>query len=645
MNNCLKIAGFLLLAASAPAQDPDLFDLLEQNEYSPWMLLGPFHSPDRRGLETAFINESSPDLDAEHQLRGGERVRWAAPDRGLDDGQTHDLSWFGVGDWDTVYLTRTITAVADHEPIIGIGMDDSAAVWVNGEEVFRRAANQAVSANQHKVKVKLREGVNRVLFKVVNNQGTTGFYFRVSDQVDAHSRWGAGQPGDGFDHYEVSTVPIADKLKMEVGGLVFEDSGSLLVCSRRGAIYRVHNPGEDDPDQLRVTTYADGLHEPLGMMIDDDGSLLVAQKPELTRVRDRDGDGRADVFETIVSPWGMSGNYHEYHFGPVRDRHGDLWCTLNIGFPSGDGARRLYRGSAYRLTKDGRFEITCYGLRSPNGIATNSEGDVFYSDNQGEWMDVCRIAHLQPKKFYGHEVPKQWAEKMTDFGWEKERTLPAVWLPYHLVRSASEPVLDDTQGKFGPYSGQLFVGDQNNALIVRTTLEKVNGVYQGACYPFWQGFSCGVNRLEFDKDGVLYVGLTERGWGSVGPRSFGLQRLRHTGETPFDLIEVKATAAGFDLYYTKPIARTQRLSEGRVYIREYGYKHWSTYGSNEFDSRRVEVKSVSISSDRKRISVVTGERNTGKAFQITLRGGVRSEAGERPIAKEAFYTLLEIPQR
>jgi hypothetical protein len=212
------------------------------------------------------------------------------------------------------------------------------------------------------------------------------------------------------------------------------------------------------------------------------------------------------------------------------------------------------------------------------------------------------------------------------------------------MRSTSEPVVDRTGGKFGPYGGQMIIGDQNNALLVRSTLERINGVYQGACYPFWQGFACGVNRLAFDRDGVLYVGLTERGWGSVGPKSYGLQRLRFTGSVPFDLLEVKATAAGFDLIFTKPLAASLRLNEKRVRIREYGYEYWSTYGSDEIDSRPVEVREVSVSADRQRVSVVTGERHTGKAFQIELRGEVLSAAGERPIAREAFYTLLEIPR-
>ena len=58
--------------------------------------------------------------------------------------------------------------------------------------------------------------------------------------------------------------------------------------------------------------------------------------------------------------------------------------------------------------------------------------------------------------------------------------LPAVWLPYGIQGiSTSEVVVDDTEGKFGPFAGQMFVGDQGQSKIMRVMLEKVNGEYQG----------------------------------------------------------------------------------------------------------------------------------------------------------------------
>ena len=55
---------------------------------------------------------------------------------------------------------------------------------------------------------------------------------------------------------------------------------------------------------------------------------------------------------------------------------------------------------------------------------------------------------------------------------------------------------------------------------MRVDLEKVNGRYQGACFPFRAGFNSGVVGVEMDASGALMVGGTNRGWGSRGVKDF-----------------------------------------------------------------------------------------------------------------------------
>src|SRR5690606_41822265 len=61
--------------------------------------------------------------------------------------------------------------------------------------------------------------------------------------------------------------------------------------------------------------FAQGLHEPLGLNYIN-GDIYLAQRAELTRLRDLDGDGEADEYHTVYS-WPLAGNYHEYVYGPV----------------------------------------------------------------------------------------------------------------------------------------------------------------------------------------------------------------------------------------------------------------------------------------------------------------------------------------
>ncbi|MDT9071498.1 hypothetical protein, partial [Escherichia coli] len=72
-------------------------------------------------------------------------------------------------------------------------------------------------------------------------------------------------------------------------------------------------------------------------------------------------------------------------------------------------------------------------------------------------------------------------------------------------------------------------------------------------FPFRSGFQSGVNRLTFGPGGSLYVGETNRGWGSLGGKPYGLQRLVFTGEVPLEIVAMKLTRDGFDLTFTKPL--------------------------------------------------------------------------------------------
>src|SRR5690606_10054746 len=104
-----------------------------------------------------------------------------------------------------------------------------------------------------------------------------------------------------------------------------------------------------------------------------------------------------------------------------------------------------------------------------------------------------------------------------------------------------------------PFENQLFVGDQTTASIARVFLEKVDGEYQGACFPFRLGFQCGVNRMCWGDDGSMFVGMTNRGWGSLGTKPYGLQRLVWTGKVPFEIHEMRARPDGFELTFTRPV--------------------------------------------------------------------------------------------
>ncbi len=197
----------------------------------------------------------------------------------------------------------------------------------------------------------------------------------------------AADPPKESDYYKILTFKPPSGTSLEVGGLEFLPGDKLAVATRRGQIFLVENPYAEDPKEAKFTLFAEGMHEILGLAYRD-GWLYVTQRGEVSRIKDEDGDGRADVFETFCDIWDISGDYHEYAFGSKFDRDGNLWVALCLTGSFTSDVK--FRGWALRITPEGKAIPTTSGLRSPGGLGMNAAGDMFYSENQGPWNGACR---------------------------------------------------------------------------------------------------------------------------------------------------------------------------------------------------------------------------------------------------------------
>ena len=105
------------------------------------------------------------------------------------------------------------------------------------------------------------------------------------------------------DFYKIITPPIPEGIILEVGGLITLPNGSLAISTRRGEVWIVDNPTSRTP---YFRKFATGLHEILGLAYKE-GALYCAQRGELTKLVDKNGDGKADVYETVYA-WPLSGH-------------------------------------------------------------------------------------------------------------------------------------------------------------------------------------------------------------------------------------------------------------------------------------------------------------------------------------------------
>jgi glucose/arabinose dehydrogenase len=131
--------------------------------------------------------------------------------------------------------------------------------------------------------------------------------------LSAQGKYAAEGPREE-DYYQMVTLPVPEGILLEVGGLAVMPNGKLAVSTRRGDVYIVENPYMTNGTQPYYRQFATGLHEILGLAYKD-GALYMAQRGELTKLVDRNNDGKADRYETVYA-WPLSGHYHEYSFGP-----------------------------------------------------------------------------------------------------------------------------------------------------------------------------------------------------------------------------------------------------------------------------------------------------------------------------------------
>jgi hypothetical protein len=648
-----------------------------------WYSAGPFDNTDGGGFDAGYPPEKGVDLKAEYTGKGAEKVTWKEW-KGFRLGRVLDLMPLcpTAPRQAVVYLYHEFDAAAAVKLPVALGSDDTLSVFFNGKRIYHEAHQRPAAPDQDFVDLDVKKGKNQLLIKICQGGGEWAAYVApnlpaslpaaVLKQFDRDFPGTAVSPKADLSaeakFYPMTTFPTPKGCELEVGGLAFRPDGRLLVCTRRGEMWLVNSPGSEKPSESQFTRYASGLHEALGMWVKDDKTTYVVQRPELTIVTDGKGTGKADGFETLCDKWGVSGDYHEYAFGPARDpKTGDFYITLNVGFGGGHQSKAPWRGWVVRIDgKTGDMEPWAYGVRSPNGINFSPDGDLFYTDNQGEWVASNKMHHIKQGRFYGHQAGLRWLSQSPFAGKVPEKVTsgmlydgqpapgktapkgmpaldpPCVWFPYgRMGQSISEPIWDTTGGKFGPFAGQCFVGDQYTAIVMRVALEKVNGVYQGACFPFRRGFQCGVNRLAFGPDGALYCGETNRGWGSLGGKPYGLQRINFAGQTPMEIHHVSLTKDGFDFAFTKPLDPATVAAAEAFAVKSFTYVYFSTYGSPETDTKPEAVTAVKLSADRKTVSLTVPDRKPGRVYDFALTG-VKAADGEPVLHPEAYYTLNEL---
>ena len=471
---------------------------------------------------------------------------------------------------------------------------------------------------------------------------------------DLGAMWGTA--AEEAKYYPVVNVPIPPGVPMRPGGFEVLPDGRLAVGTRRGDIYFIKG-AFDSPPQPEFHLFASGQDEIFSLAWKD-GAMTTTSFSEVMRLSDSDGDGVADRFDTLSNNWGYAEG-HEFAFSSKHDPEGNIWVAL--GLSGSYESHNLFRGWAVKVTPDGKMIPVCSGLRSPAGVGPNAEGVMFAIESQGPWNGCCSLKHLKPGGFLGHPASYNWyaftpglkepvkpntASRMAvERQRVKELVPPAVKFPYiKMGRSISGFRLNQTGGKFGPFENQIFLGDYTLSLVMRATTEQVNGVWQGACYPFREGLATGIMNVEFSPKGQLILGgfTTNTQWPVRGSEPFAIQRLDWTGLMPFEIREINIKPDGFLIHFTKPVDPQTAANPNSYLISTYTHIYHAGYGSPEVDQTTPKVTRAIPAADGLSVRVELDKITTDHIHEFDL-SAIRSREGTPLLHHKAYYTVNEIP--
>ncbi len=427
----------------------------------------------------------------------------------------------------------------------------------------------------------------------------------------------------------------------KVGGLDFLPDGRLVVTTwdSLGSVYLLDGV-EKGGSSVKAKRIASGLAEPLGVKVVDN-EIYVLQKQELTKLIDRDNDDVIDEYETICNGWRVSANFHEFAFGLLY-KDGYFYGTLATAINPGGASTKPQipdRGKVVKISReDGSFTFAATGLRTPNGIGLGVDNEIFIADNQGDWLPSSKIIHLQEGAWYG--------SRSVDFDGtaNAKETLPVVWLPQDEIgNSPSQPAPLNV----GPYQNQMIHGEVTHGGIKRVFAEKVDGQYQGAVFRFTQGLEAGINRIVWGPDGSLYAGGvgSTGNWAHYGKLSYGLQRLTFNNKITFEMLAVRALSSGLEIEFTEPLKEGAGTRPEDYFISQWRYEPTENYGGPKIDEEELPVSGISVSSDRKRVTLKLRNMKPKHVVYVKLnKEAFHSENDNLLWSTECWYTMNAIPR-
>ena len=461
----------------------------------------------------------------------------------------------------------------------------------------------------------------------------------------------ASSTPDGAYVQDVITPPVPNPWNRRVrfGGMDFFADGKRAALSTWDGDVWIVSGIDDKLEKLTWKRFASGGFETLGLKIVDD-VIYTSGRDQITRYRDLDGDGSADVYETFNDDITSSPGFHEFTFDLHTDKEGNFYMAKagpvkgggrGFGGGGGNGEISEHAGCLMKVDKYGhKLEVVATGLRAPTGIGVGPNGELTTGDNEGTWVPMCPINWVKPGGFYG-------VEDLSHGRDVKTFSQPLCWMAKSWDNSGGGQAWV-TSTKWGPFSGELLHCSYGQSSIYLVLKEFIGDQPQGGIVKIPVKLTSSAMRPRFNPvDGQLYnAGL--RGWQSNAAKEGGFDRIRYTGKSVVSIAKLNVTKAGVALTFTQPLDKTAAEDVQNYSGERWNYLRTSNYGSPEFSVEnpekkghdKLDITAAKLSADGKTVTLaITALKPVNQQllkFQLKTAGGVEFK-------QDVLHTINVIP--
>jgi hypothetical protein len=460
------------------------------------------------------------------------------------------------------------------------------------------------------------------------------------------------------DPVEVAPGFVGERLPLPADvmptGLAWRSDGRLVFCSLKGQVFEAVDTDHDGSED-RLTLLVDGLPAPYGVNTGP-GYVDVSAKYAVLRLWDA---GRR--VEAVASGWGYTQDYHDWAVGLPRNGRGEYFLGIPCQQDQRSPAAARFHGNVLRLvpreptTADPRRftpEPVSAGHRFPMGLALDRSGELFVTDNQGNYNPFNELNHVRPGAHFGFINTLDRKKPVPPL------TPPAIDIPHPWTRSVNGICFLDTpkelhartgRSAFGPFEGHLVGCEYDTRRMVRLSLQQIGDTVQGAAYPLSvlpadpaRGF-LGPVACAVSPRGELYVGsIRDSGWGA-GNNAGEVVRVRvEPDKLPCGIAVVRATADGFTIDFAQPIDRELGGRADSYSVQSYRRESTPAYGGPDRDRRTEKVAEVAVAEDGRRVTLRLAELRPGFVYEFRLKNLTPGGGDFHPA--EAHYTLRIVPK-